>query len=317
MQTVEIQKRQVTGRFQSFKTEIPQTWNECTREQAMMLYQIIMQQEGTPQEKRLEVMRELTTLSIRELELMRQDFQNEFKDLGDTFYFDQINTLCEQIADPFFDIQVDDETGEKHYSIRLELTKNPYPYLIYSAQKKERRRLYACEDRFENMTIYELGTVFTLFEQFLRQPENISLVDRLLAVIYREPKSATPENRQSGYNGDIRRPLMGEEGMVARRAAHFAGVPEIIKQIMLFWVGSCRESIVKEFPNIFGAEVAQAASEKNFGWGGILLSIANGPAMLDEVAKQPWGNVFVWLSMLEDQRKQQEFQNSMRNGAHH
>lgn len=311
MITIQIQRLQITGNRQSIGVEIPSGWNECNIEQAIIVYGLIMSDENpTPHEKRLAVMKYLTTLSWEELKIMQDDHQRENgEENGDIFYFDELEELCKAIADPFFEITTDEETGAKTYAIALDLTKNKYPYLVYQHPNKKVKplRLWACADEFENMTIYELGTVFTLFENYLRQP-NEPLLHQLFATIYRSPKPEISENKQAGYQGDIRRPLMGEEVMVERRAKHFEPVPEQVKHLMLLWIASCRQKIIREYPVIFDSETH--ADGKNFGWGGMLLQIAGGPVHLEAVAKQHYGNVFVWLSMLEDERKKQILQSA-------
>ena len=65
-----------------------------------------------------------------------------------------------------------EEQEEGGVSIRLGLTKCPWPYIQYGRKKnKKPLRWYGPKDSLENMTIYELGVTFTIFEQYVELEE--------------------------------------------------------------------------------------------------------------------------------------------------
>lgn len=310
MRTLVLEEKLRSGQTVKHKAAIPTSWNECSLRQALALYTIIMSGEPNVNVKRIRILCFLGQISAADLENMKADQVHVHGPVdGEDAYLEELEALCQQVADPFFDIT--EKADARHYSIALNLTKCPYPFVTYEKKHGQRgdNRLYAAADGFGNMTIYELGTVFTMVENYLRSAD-ADLLHRLLATVWREPKDPTPENRKSGYQGDQRRPLQYEESMVPRRAKHFAILPPQVKQLMLFWLISCRAAIIREYPVIFDSQKTPDPESKDYGWGGLILQLAQGPAHVDDIARSRWGNVFLYLAMKEDERKLLELQNA-------
>jgi hypothetical protein len=307
MMNFTIEEKLRTGHTASHTVPVPQSWNECDLRQALMLYNIIMSGEPNVNVTRIRILCFLGQISSNDLDLLEKEYKREAgnEEEGTEDYLDALSGWCNAVADPFFEVR-DGKDGTFLYSISLTLTKCPYPHVIYE-KNKVKHRLYAAADGLANVSLYELGTIFNLCESYLQNHDPATL-HQLLGTVWREPKDATPENKKSGYNGDIRRPWIHEENMATRRAKHFEGVPDEIKQLMLFWLLSCRASIIREYPVIFDTETQSDPSDKNYGWGGVILQLANGPANVNQVAESRWGNVFLYLSMLEDDRKNRELE---------
>jgi hypothetical protein len=158
-----------------------------------------------------------------------------------------------------------------------------------------------------NVTIYELGVLFTTFEQYLMNPEKTELIDRLIATMYRPMKEVTAFNMDSNFEGDRRQPLRRHESRIDDRQKLVAQLPMLVKRTILFWFASCRLEITRAYPKVF-RKSSGAANNANYGWGGVLLKVAEmGPmGTLNEVADQPFGNVLTYLSMKDDEVKEAE-----------
>lgn len=295
-----------TGAELTRDVTLPTCWNDCDLKQLFVLYAVCMGRDNV-NVKRIRIVTFLLGLSAADLTAMEQACTDDYgEEDGEFVYLEQIEMLCRSVADPFFHIE-EKPDGSRVYSIALTRTRCPYPHIEYADKKHRKQRLYAASDGLRNADIYELAQVFTLCEAIMRG-HNDALLHRLLATVWRMPKDRSPENLKSGYRGDIRRPLQYEEGMADRRAKHFEQVPDDIKQVMLFWLLSCRASIVADWPVIFTAEKkAPQEGEKEYGWAGLLLQLANGPNV-DAISATRWETVFVYLAMLEDQRQMRELE---------
>lgn len=282
---------------------IPDNWNSLTLRDLLFCYQLIMQ--PTPEGytdveafmvKRLHLARYFLKLD----DAMLDRYRTEIAD--DVDYFSKLTEIAE-VSNFLFDITTTD-AGSKQFSIALALTKCPYPTLTYTDKGTGRnRRLYAAADELRNVSIYELGYILSLYDQHLADPENVSIIDRLIATIYRPAKEATQFNLQSGYQGDIRQPLIKHETMVDRRMKHLATIPPQTKEIILFWIAGCRRLFVSKFPNVFkAAEAIRDPDAKDYGFAGLLLQLSDGLPNLDSVAVTSANTAFTYLSYLEDQR---------------
>lgn len=234
---------------------------------------------------------------------------------------EELKQLVEEYAHPFFDItggqSIDDpkiiQLSKPKYSIKLGLTKSLYPILesIEKRKKNDKRRkmkkhrYHAPKDALSNVTIYELSWIFSLLEAFASTGDE-QVLSNLLAVVYRPSKPKTKENQAAGYHGDRRRALLKEESMIEERAVLMHSLPREVRNLLYFWLASCRQHIVESYPIIFDTEnptIEKDEKAKDYGWGGLLLSIAEGVVDLDTVAQQNYQNVFLWLAKLEDDRR--------------
>lgn len=274
----------------------PDAWNELTLKQALYCYAILMTDLNT-QFKPMQVLpAKRITIMLHLLEFKKEEI-NDWKP-------EQIYQVSHAVTNFLFEeVQADPEEPIQH-TIALKLTKNPYPYFQYKNKKGKKIKYYAPADALSNLSIYELGTAFTIFEAYLKTQEEL-LVDKLIAILYRPHKPKTKLNKSKAYEGDRRLPYLNYEATVPARQKRIRKLPPLVKAITLFWFASCRQAIVNSYPNIFVAPEKQdkSTSQNDYGWGGVLMGLADGVVHLDAVSKQNYKNAFARLSYLEDQRK--------------
>jgi hypothetical protein len=190
------------------------------------------------------------------------------------------------------------------YAPQLSLIKNPYPML--SHRKKSRIvHYFAPSDRLGNLTIYELGYTFTMFENYI-QSGDTDWAHELIAVLYRPSRPKTRKETASAWAGDRRQPLRGYESKVDDRKAMIATLPALVQQIVVFWFASCRQHIIQKYPKVF--RQGKEGEDVGYGWSGVLMSLAGGVANLDQVSDQHHSNALIWLSMKEDEARDREQQ---------
>ena len=117
--------------------------------------------------------------------------------------------ICEMLCADLIDV---DQEGS--ISIKLELTKNPYPEI----------EQYKCkfEDEIENATISEVAIIFTHLNSIFASKKPSAL--KLLAYAYEMPLQDASK------------------------------IPIIIQQILLFHFACCRNKVVTDYPEIFSSD---------------------------------------------------------------
>lgn len=283
-------------------------WNDLTTERAEGLYQIIMATNLVPGAmadtdvamRRILAWRYLAGITDSQWAKVTAELIKEYDiDLAPLVLAEEIEEHLPAV-DFLFNQKVDDD-GDTYWEVAPTLTKNPHPRINIAGIT-----LYGPANGLDNVSIYEMGKIFTLYEQFVEQG-SLDTVHELLATMYRPAKPDTAENQKSAYGGDRRLPLRGYESTIDKRLVAMAALPEATKQILLFWVASCRHAIVESFPKVFDPPSdPDAVSLPNYGWGGVLLSLADGIVHLDAVADQPHGTALAYLSLLEDRRTAQK-----------
>lgn len=268
------------------------TWNDLNLKQLLKCYWAISIECVTIHDRRLVIAQEVSGIPL-------STFTNieDSDERGEAL----LKWLAEY-ADPLFIIS-EDENGNKSYEPRLGLTKCPYPTLARKKKRKQVHNLYAAPDGLERVTIYELGYIFTFLEAFTSSGQAPHL-NSLLATVYRPSRPLTQEEVAAYWYGDRRRSLYKEETAIKTRAEQFATVADPVKMLMYFWLLSCRDSIIREFPIIFSTgDGDDEKPAKDYGWAGLLLSIADGVKDLEEVANHSWRTVFIYLAKMEDERR--------------
>lgn len=295
--------------FDNKTVNVPGTWNDLPLASVLYCYEIIMKDTGSwldPVEllpfKKLLLVQHLLGMSKTYMEQWEQDCIQVHGDHdGQLIFIAELDEVLNTV-DFLFEKQEDNEVA-----ISLTYTKIPYPFLESSKQKKGKRpRLYGPKDELSNITIFELAYTFQLFENFI-ESQDPDQADQLIAALYRPQKPQTRENRRTDYYGDIRMPLYRLEHMVEKRKGLVKTLPEIVKKIIIFWFGSCRHQIIRQYENVFQpAREGVRRVGNDYGWGGMLLALSDGIANLDKISTRPYQDGLIYLSSLEDQRKQRE-----------
>jgi hypothetical protein len=303
--------------FGTHQAEIPESWNELSLQQALECYNILSASPGSaflPGEvltsKRMALAIRLAGLTQEMLDAWKDDcWRAHGPQQGPIVMLEEAHHLM-KITDFIFDVKPGkDEFSPTLYEIKLGLTKCPWPILEYTGKAGKKKRYYAPADGLENITLYELALTFALFERYL-ESNDTAHADELIATIYRPGKENTPENRRSGFQGDRRLPIYKHESMVKKRLPRLKVLPLDVKKLLLFWFASCREGIIQSYPNIFNKpgemEIGGERVGNDYGWGGMLLALADGIVHLEQVSLQPYQNGLIYLSYLEDERKKAE-----------
>lgn len=292
----------------------PQHWNDLPKKQLLQAYGILMtdsrglfDNHELVHAKRIVLMKMLLDLDDAFMEEWKQDRIDEHGEDGNIIFLSELKEML-AVTDFLFDIQQEEEEALT-YAISLNLTKNPFPQLSRTTKHGKEKILYAPADKLDNISLYELGRSFSLFEAFIKSG-NEDYANELIATLYRPHKPKTSKNKRSAYQGDIRLPLLHHEGTVKKRQKHIAILPPAVKQIILFWFASCRQYIVESFPKVFVKSEGDESASGGYGWSGVIMSLAGGIIHLDEVAGQRYSNAMAYLSYLEDERLKQKLNNS-------
>lgn len=317
MTTITINERTVV---------VPANWNDLELKPLLTIFHILTAA-GIPAVGQVE-MDILRRLEIAKVILgIDQEFLNDWKqirleEIGDQadaelVFFSELDEVVRAATSFLFEPPAEGEE-DKQPTIRLGLTRCPWPSLASKKKHNSKTKaLYAPADWLDNVTLYELATVFTLFEGWIENQSD-ELANELLATLYRPPKQDTKENRRSGYEGDIRQPWRKHESLVKKRKEKFKELPVVVKSVLMFWFASCRADIVRQYENIFKkkTEGAVERSGNDYSWGGVLLSLSNGLANLDQIQDRNFHDAFIYLSMLEDQRLEDEMWGRSRRRLH-
>lgn len=243
-----------------------------------------------------------------EADCLRQDAEN-----GQVMFLDELRQVVHACIGGLFEIG-EDEEGNTTYSVKLNRTKNVWPIIARGREGERVRKregekviqLYAPADGLANLTIYELGVAFSLFEAYL-QTNDLKYAYELLGTIYRPSRGETREERVNGWkNGDRRTPYRNYEAKAKERGKLFETLPGLTVRAILFWFAGCRQGIVDSYPKVFKKTGDGGRAGGNYGWGGVLLSVAGGPAGLEAVADQHYSNALTYLSMKEDEAVEAE-----------
>lgn len=294
----------------SRKVQCPGSWDDLGERTFLLFYSTLFTTPGDEFSqtafttvKLLSMTQHLLRIDSSMLAHWEADCLKQDRDNGEAMFLDELRQVMHLVLDGLFEVKEDEEGGTT-YSCRLNRTENLWPSLAPDPKKKGSPWLYAPADGLGNITIYELGFVFTLFENYLRTNE-ARFADELLAVLYRPSRPMTKQDMESGWGGDRRQRLRGYESKIPERAKMMATLPELTRRVMLFWFASCRQVIVNTYPKVFRKD-GDGSEKPGYGWGGVLLSIANGPAGLDAVADQHYSNALTWLSMKAEEVEEME-----------
>jgi hypothetical protein len=229
---------------------------------------------------------------------------------GQTAFLDELRQTMHYALDGLFEIEVTEE-GATTYATKLNRTENPYTVLAGPPKTKRQKKLllYGPASHLDNITIYEMGMAFSYFEAYLKTNKE-DYAHNLIALLYRPTRPETKHERESGWGGDRRQKLRGYESKIEERAKLVKTMPALVQRVLVFWFASCRQSIVDAYPKVFKKDGDGGRSGADYGWGGVLLSVAESGPMgaLGEVSDQHYSNVLTYLSMKHDEAEEHKRQ---------
>lgn len=299
------------------KVIAPESWNDLPTRQLLLFYETLFNNTGD--EFTANVFTSVKLITMAQM-VMNVDTAFMAKWEGERIKEDPENGYLVFLADlkqvitaalgGLFEISEEDSTS---YSIKFNLTKNPYENLVHTPQKKGKKPvkstwMYAPADELANITIYELAYTFQLYEAYLSTGDE-HLAMQLIGCLYRPSRPETKADRESGWFGDRRQPLRKYEAKIDERAKLADGLPMLTKRVILFWFASCRDHIVKQWPQVFKKSDGEGTGSGNH-WGDLLLSVAEtavfGP--LDNTADQHYSNVLQLLTKRDNEARAMERQ---------
>lgn len=271
----------------------PESWNDLTTAQALTAIQLVLTQ-GTPFEKKL---------AFASLLLKTQDGQPA-QQLIERIDEPRALVAIATLADFLFE---EDELSPT-------LTRNPFPVLPCIKILDQECDLYGPADELANINAEELALVFDLFEQYVSTKDQ-SVADRLIASLWRRGKPETKENLLEQFCGDRRLPY--NEASVELRAEAIASLPMSIRNLLMFFIMSCRLHIVKSYPGIFkSADQKRQQSGADFGWWGVFRAIAGDLQRIETLASLNYKNLLAELVWLEEQRIREEMRRIEKESLH-
>jgi len=308
----------------AYHAEAPTSWDALSQRQLLDFYLLVFSpnvpadsqfQAGMTNLQLLILVNALLGISKEDLSVWEQDcLEANGAEFGPVMFAAELRSVVHALIGGLFDITEDAETKQTTYAVKLNRSVCPYPELVkrppagrYRSKRLEAqhtKKYYAPADGLGNLTIYELAAAFSRFEAYLATNDERHALE-LLAILYRPPKLATKDNLESAFEGDIRLPYRKREGTTAQRVPLMATLPLLARRVILFWFASCRAQIVRQYPKVFSAPAGEGDAP-GYGWGGVLLSVAGGPAGLEAVADQHYSNVLTWLSMKAEEADELE-----------
>lgn len=290
-----------------YSVSVPASWNDLDLRNLLLVYGSIFHNPGS--ERTLHKWTSLKMISIAKHllgidEMLLTAWENDCTlsdaEYGEATFYDELRQVVHGAIGGLFDIIVD-EDGNTTYSTKMNLTKCPYPEMCLVLKGKKRDEVkwfYAPADGLDNITIYELGMCFTLFERYLELGDE-DLVHELIATMYRPSKPRTKEEADANWFGDRRMPFRKYESKVDERKKYFGELNVLQKRVILFWFACCRQAIIDNYPLVFKK---RSQSEKSdYGWAGVLLELAGGPKDVEKVDDAHYSTALTWLSMKEEE----------------
>ena len=172
-------------------------------------------------------------------------------------------------------------------------------------------KYYGPADQLGNLVFIEFIEAEKAFLEYQKTGYE-SHLNTLVSVLYR--KSKTGKITALNADGDLREKF--NQHLVEARAAKVASWPLGQRLAIMLFFASCREMIIKQYPAVFPEpeenEVKASGSGPNYGWLGVLKTLAGHLSQYESTAFTPLGLVLFDLnaSILESLRQKRELENS-------
>lgn len=303
------------------KVTAPQSWDDLDARTALLFYNTLFTAPGSELTAGLFTPVKLISLTMHVLKVdgdflaqWEADCLKDSPEHGSTVFLSELKEVIRAALAGLFDI-AEDEDGNTTYAVKYNRTKNLWPSLSRTAPVITKRAnkkpgkvtwYYSPKDALANLTLYELAYTFALYEKYVETRDE-AFAHQLIASLYRPSRPETLEERESAWHGDRRQPLRRYEDKVADRAKMAGTLPTLTRRFLVFWFAGCREAIAQQYPKVF-KRTGEEKTGANYGWGGLLLRLAETSAFgaLDQTADQHFSNALTYLSMKEDERREQE-----------
>lgn len=223
---------------------------------------------------------------------------------GEAIWSEDWSKIVAAVTYPFVE---NFETEQLRFQINMTLTRCPIS-TIRLKHTSGSRNLCACEDGFKNITIGEFASIDTLFQRYMDSGDEKHILE-CLAIIFRPKKEYSKANRKSKYQGDIRVPLSISRYTVKERAIMFSKISVEQRQLLWFWVASCREQILRQWKSVLNPSnnTSKGYWEQKltqFGWTGLFIELATSTGQTEAaIADLLYSDVFIKLAYLETKRK--------------
>jgi hypothetical protein len=297
----------------------PASWNDLDRRTLMLFYETLFANQGDEfsgtsftSVKLITMTQTILGADMAFMTKWEADCIREDQESGSVVFLEELTQVLQACLAGLFETKLDDD-GNTAYSVKFNLTKNPYPELSHTPKTKGKRKpkttwVYAPKDELANVTIYELAYAFQLYEAYLQTNDEKHAL-ALIAVLYRPSRPQTIEDRASDWFGDRRQPLRKYEGKIDERAKLADGLPALVKRLLVFWFASCREYIISQWPQVFKKSDGDGGGSSNH-WGDLLLSLAETGVFgnLDQTADQHYSNALQLLTKRDNEAKAMEKQ---------
>ena len=300
----------------------PSSWNECTPKELIYLVRLLNAEfpDGFPVEDRLPALKILITTSLLNItddvlsawqKALVKEAEGNKEDAAVSFLSD-FQEIAEHVTKFIFKTVLNDDDKEI-LVIAPDLLRCPYSMLTIKT-KKGIEQLYApsvgknarsiepiTKEAFDNMTMYELGISFSLYENWT-VTKDYDLLRELVATIWRDKKPNTKDNRQKNYGGDVRMPLLGYEAVIPQRKQLISKNLDFQQlDIIAFWFGCCRHHFASLFPDVF---VKKRAGENKYGYAGIIIELSRAAFVSkDQIANQSAHDTMMELMFNMEQAK--------------
>lgn len=195
---------------------VPTSWNELTGAQLVKIMRLL-HQEMDITEGRLQLLRVITGMSWWRFVLADPEVLSQFLYLTD--FLVEKNTLTKQLLPKY-------------------------------------RGYYGPSSNFENLRMGEFVLCEHLYFSHKDSPANPSLVNELVAILYREAKEGYDFRRNP--DGDAR--IVFNE-FISQYSAHkkISKWPEEVKRAIVYWYEACREKMISDFPDVFAGGSGEPA----------------------------------------------------------
>lgn len=265
-------------RLGKYRGYVPDSWNDLPTAQLLRILAVLLVSGYDPglrradlvTHQRFEILAILLGIELAELQRhLEVEISAAEEDEREELMW-QWNQVLQLITFPFERLDPDEEEGVATYRLSLTLTRCPYPQL----KMPNGTNWYAPADGLANISMYEFSHVFTAMDAYTESKDAADL-DKLLAIIYRPAKPPTRENLDSDFGGDRRQPLYGHDSLVRQRLRYWKRAPQLVKQLLWFWLSSCRQSIVTHPALAMLFERTEGGSPDPFGWTGTMLHLSS------------------------------------------